>query len=152
MGVIANKEENLVTVMEVIMRLWISRTSSKKISTPWVPARKKILGLICLTSSQLFYSYHPLLPYNTSQQSHQAIPIHSANTCQKLLLRNNTPHTIDQESALSPDNPQNIAWPSRQCLYNGFIEWKQQSAIKSVVSTQHIIGALWIIIIYRLYN
>ena len=152
MGVIANKEENLVTVMEVIMRLWISRTSSKKISTPWVPARKKILEIIGLTSSQLFYSYHPLLPYNTSQQSHQAIPIHSANSWALLLLPYNTLATIDQETTLQLANPQNNALHIPPCVYNGFIKWKQQSAIKSVVSTQHIIGALWIIIIYRLSN
>ena len=141
----------LVKIILILLKRWPSWSLKKSIFVKTVP-RKNLnpksripekfpspVGTESVTWPPplfLYYCSSSLFSYNTLCATLKNSCSQPANTCQKLLLRNNTPQTIDQESTLSPDNPQNISWQIFSFCYNNKIEIYRKSC---VVSIQHII-------------
>ena len=130
MGVIANKEENLVTVMEVIMRLWISRTSSKKIRILEFQPEKKYWKESVWPPASFFYSYRFCCSHTTHRTQSTSIPrtnppIIPSNSLYNLsappiILYYFSVWILCVQHGFSKNN----ALHHHQCLYTGFIEWK----------------------------
>ena len=77
----AKKEYPKVRAVE--KKLKRRKPLQEKNSNPWVPARKKILERISLTTSQLFlFLSLLLLPYNTSHTIHKYTTHQPANNTQ----------------------------------------------------------------------